>query len=47
MAENMERVAEVIRSVLDTCGFRLYDMHFNDVTRLLRVFIDKEEGGII
>lgn len=46
MAENMERVSEIMRSILDTVGFRLYDMHFNDVTRLLRVFIDKEEGGI-
>jgi ribosome maturation factor RimP len=46
MAENVDQIAHIIRGVLDTCGFRLYDVHFNDVTRLLRVFIDKEDGGI-
>lgn len=46
MAEHMERITEIVSDVLDRFGFRLYDLHFNDVTRLLRVFIDKEEGGI-
>jgi ribosome maturation factor RimP len=46
MSDSVPHVTEVIRSILDTLGFRLYDVHFNDVTRLLRVFIDREEGGI-
>lgn len=46
MADTMERVAQTIDSILDDMGMRLYDLHFNDVTRLMRVYIDKEDGGI-
>jgi ribosome maturation factor RimP len=27
-------------------GLRLYDLEYNDVSRVLRVFIDKEKGGV-
>lgn len=46
MSEHMENITEIVRRILDTFGFRLYDIHFNAVTRLLRVFIDREAGGI-
>lgn len=46
MADTMEQVAQIIHRILDDMGMRLYDLHFNDVTRLLRVYIDKEDGGV-
>jgi ribosome maturation factor RimP len=41
--------AEIIRlieEIIDEMGLRFYDMEFNQVSRVLRVFIDKEKGGV-
>ena len=43
---DLEKISNIIRDVLDDLGLRFYDIHFNQVSKILRVFIDREEGGI-
>ncbi len=43
---DLEKISKIIRIVLDDLGFRLYDMHFNEVSKNLRIFIDREDGGV-
>lgn len=43
---DLEQISNLIRNVLDDLGLRFYDIHFNQVSKTLRVFIDKKEGGI-
>ncbi len=43
---NVEEISNLIHKALDELGLRLYDIHFNKVSRTLRVFIDKEKKGI-
>ncbi|MGD8979072.1 MAG: ribosome maturation factor RimP [candidate division WOR-3 bacterium] len=48
MASNVDltALARVIQDVMAEAGLRLYDLEYNDVSRVLRVFIDKEKGGV-
>jgi len=43
---DLEEISNLIKSALDELGLRLYDIHFNEVSRTLRVFIDREKKGI-
>ncbi len=43
---DLEKISKIIRTVLDDLGFRLYDMHFNEISKNLRIFIDREDGGV-
>lgn len=48
MASNVDLTAleRVIEDVIDGMGLRFYDFEYNDVSRVLRVFIDREQGGV-
>lgn len=43
---DLERISNIIRNTLDDLGLRLYDLHFNHVSKTLRVFIDRKDGVI-
>lgn len=48
MNDNFELpvVVELIKHIVDEVDLRLYDLHFNEVTRVFRVFIDRENGTV-
>lgn len=43
---DVEKISSVVRTVLDDLGIRFYDMHFNKVSNMLRIFIDRDKGAI-
>ncbi len=43
---DIERVSKRIITLLEDLGLRLYDLQYNHVSKTLRVFIDREKGGI-
>ncbi len=43
---DVDKISSIIRNVLDDLGLRFYDMHFNKVSKMLRVFIDRDKGAI-
>jgi len=44
--ENEPKIIDIVQDVLDEMGMRLYDIQFNHVTMMIRVFIDQEAGSI-
>ncbi len=43
---DLEKISTIIENTLDDLGLRLYDLHFNHVSKTLRVFIDRKDGVI-
>jgi ribosome maturation factor RimP len=43
---DLDAIAAVIKRILADMGLRFYDLEYNAVTRMLRVYIDKEKGGV-
>ncbi len=43
---NLEKVIQLIDPILKEMGLRFYDMNFNEVSKTLRIFIDKKDGDI-
>ncbi|MBE0433194.1 ribosome maturation factor RimP [candidate division WOR-3 bacterium] len=43
---DLNRISGLVSAVIENAGLRLYDLDYNDVTQTLRVYIDKEKGGI-
>jgi len=43
---DLEKISNIIKNILDDLGLRLYDVHFNQVSKTLRVFIDRKDGVI-
>jgi ribosome maturation factor RimP len=43
---DLNDIALVIREIVTDLGLRFYDLEYNGVTRTLRVYIDKEKGGV-
>jgi ribosome maturation factor RimP len=43
---DLEKVSNIVRELLEDLGFRLYDINFNEVSRTLRAFIDKEGRSV-
>lgn len=41
-----DKIIELICGVLDNMALRLYDIQFNEVSKTLRVFIDRKNGSI-
>ena len=39
-------IIELIEHILDENELRFYDLHFNEVTRTFRLFIDREDGAV-
>ncbi|MBA7515219.1 Ribosome maturation factor RimP [subsurface metagenome] len=43
---DLEEISNIIKDLLDDLGLRFYDIHFNEVSKTFKIFIDKKEGGI-
>jgi ribosome maturation factor RimP len=43
---DVKKVSELVRTIVDDAGFRFYDLHFNKVSNVLTVFIDRADGSI-
>ena len=43
---DLDRVTSIVQNILDNFGMRLYDLQCNEVSHIIRVFIDRKEGGI-
>jgi ribosome maturation factor RimP len=41
-----EKITELVKEILDELSLRLYDMHFNEVSKTLKIFIDKKQDGV-
>ena len=41
-----QKITAVVENVLDELDMRLYDIHFNHVSMMLRIFIDRGSGSI-
>ena len=43
---DLTTVSQLIKAAIENMDLRFYDMEFNDVSRTLRIYIDKERGGV-
>ncbi len=43
---DLPKIESLIRSIIEPMDFRFYDIQFNEVSRTLRVFIDRDQGGV-
>ena len=43
---DLKQIALVINEIVNDIGLRFYDFEYNDVSRTLRVYIDKEKGNV-
>ena len=43
---DLDKLTAVIEDVIQNMDLRLYDMEFNNVSRILRVYIDRHKGGV-
>ena len=48
MTDNFDlaKISNIVNNILDDLGLRLYDLHFNHVSKTLRVFIDRKDGTV-
>jgi ribosome maturation factor RimP len=44
--KNLDTISREIDTILEEMGLRLYDLHFNEVSKTLRVFIDRADGAV-
>ncbi len=43
---DLEKISSKVREIIESSGMRFYDLDYNDLSRTLRVYIDREQGGI-
>uniref|UniRef100_A0A7V0Z4T2 Ribosome maturation factor RimP n=1 Tax=candidate division WOR-3 bacterium TaxID=2052148 RepID=A0A7V0Z4T2_UNCW3 len=43
---DLQSIETLIKEIVEPLDFRLYDLQFNEVSRTLKVFIDREQGSI-
>ncbi len=43
---DLQKVESLVKNIIEPMNFRIYDIQFNEVSRTLRVFIDREQGGV-
>jgi ribosome maturation factor RimP len=43
---DLGEISNIIKDLLDNLSLRLYDIHFNEISKTLKIFIDKKEGVI-
>ncbi|MEO0206412.1 MAG: ribosome maturation factor RimP [candidate division WOR-3 bacterium] len=43
---DLPKIESLIRSIIEQMDFRLYDIQFNEVSRTLRIFIDRDQGNV-
>lgn len=43
---DLQKIESIVKDVIESMDFRMYDLQFNDVSRTLKVFIDREKCGI-
>jgi ribosome maturation factor RimP len=42
----LPEITELVKNIIDENELRFYDLHFNEVTRTFRLFIDREDGAV-
>jgi ribosome maturation factor RimP len=42
----LSKVETLVKEVIESMEIRLYDMQFNEVSRTLKIFIEREQGGV-
>jgi len=43
---DLENISNRIRTIIEDFGLQFYDLHYNKVSKTLRVFIDRERGEV-
>jgi ribosome maturation factor RimP len=43
---NLKGIIDLIKDILDEYELRFYDLHFNEVTKTFRLFIDRADGAV-
>ena len=43
---NLEKVSQLIKPILKEMSLRFYDLSFNEVSKVLRLYIDKKGGDV-
>jgi ribosome maturation factor RimP len=43
---DLTMVSQLIKESIENMGLRFYDLEFNGVSRTLRIYIDKDKGGV-
>lgn len=43
---DLDQIARTIDEIVGDLGLRFYDFEYNDISRTLRVYIDKEKGNV-
>jgi ribosome maturation factor RimP len=43
---DLDKITKRINEVIESTGMRFYDLDYNSLSRTLRVYIDKEKGGV-
>lgn len=43
---DLKEITETINGIITDTGLRLYDFEYNDVSHTLRIYIDREKGGV-
>jgi ribosome maturation factor RimP len=43
---DLQKIETIVKGIIEPMDFRIYDIQFNEVSRTLKIFIDREQGGI-
>ncbi|MEO0123437.1 MAG: ribosome maturation factor RimP [candidate division WOR-3 bacterium] len=43
---DLKRIESILKEIVEPMDFRIYDIQFNEVSRTLKVFIDREQGSV-
>jgi len=43
---DIPKIELLVKNIIETMNFRFYDIQFNEVSRTLKIFIDREQNGI-
>ena len=43
---DLDKISRKINEIIENMGMRFYDLDYNNLSRTLRVYIDKERGGV-
>ena len=42
----LDNISNSIKEIVEDMGFRFYDISYNEVSKILKIYIDKVQGGI-
>ncbi len=43
---DLKKIESVLKEIVEPMDFRIYDLQFNEVSRTLKIFIDREQGSV-